>query len=393
VVKIIRIGMDTSKNVFQLHGVDEQEQPVLRKTVRRRDLVSFFAKLEPTKVGIEACGASHYWARTLKQLGHEAVLLPPIYVKAYVKRGKNDKIDAEAICEAMSRPSMRTVSVKSIEQQAGQVLIGTREALLRRRTQVSNSIRGYASEFGLVASKGLGHIEPLLVRVQEDKTMPSLAKEVFAMLAGQFQHANAQIKEIDAKLMAVHRTNELSRRLAQVPGLGPIGATAMAIKVTDPKVFRCGRDFAAWIGLTPKDHTTAGRNHQSRRRDAAKLADLWCDRCHPASQEGPGQALALVERARQTQGAQARRRGARQQERPHRLEADRKWRALQPQKKRFRRRGPRGALRCASRGLHYAPLALIDNKGTQTGNDRLNLSDLRGHAPCRRSRSLLEEMV
>jgi transposase len=262
VVKIIRIGMDTSKNVFQLHGVDEQEQPVLRKTVRRRDLVSFFAKLEPTKVGIEACGASHYWARTLKQLGHEAVLLPPIYVKAYVKRGKNDKIDAEAICEAMSRPSMRTVSVKSIEQQAGQVLIGTREALLRRRTQVSNSIRGYASEFGLVASKGLGHIEPLLVRVQEDKTMPSLAKEVFAMLAGQFQHANAQIKEIDAKLMAVHRTNELSRRLAQVPGLGPIGATAMAIKVTDPKVFRCGRDFAAWIGLTPKDHTTAGRKRR-----------------------------------------------------------------------------------------------------------------------------------
>ena len=130
-VKIIRIGMDTSKSVFQLHGVDEQEQPVLKKTVRRRDLVSFFAKLEPTKVGIEACGASHYWARTLKQLGHEAVLLPPIYVKAYVKRGKNDKIDAEAICEAMSRPSMRTVSVKSIEQQAGQVPIGTREALAR----------------------------------------------------------------------------------------------------------------------------------------------------------------------------------------------------------------------------------------------------------------------
>lgn len=260
--KIIRIGMDTSKSVFQLHGVDENEQPVLRKTLRRRDVVTFFARLAPTKVGMEACGASHYWARTLRALGHEVVLLPPIYVKAYVKRGKNDKIDAEAICEAMSRPSMRTVPVKSIEQQAGQVLIGTREALLRRRTQVSNTIRGYASEFGLIASKGLGHIEPLLARIAEDKTMPALAKEMFEMLAGQFRHANAQIKEIDAKLMALHCSNDLSRRLAQIPGMGPIGATALAIKVTDPKVFRCGRDFAAWIGLTPKDHSTAGRRRQ-----------------------------------------------------------------------------------------------------------------------------------
>ena len=258
-VKIIRIGMDTSKSVFQLHGVDGKEQPVLKKRLRRRDVETFFARLEPTKVGLEACGASHYWGRTLRTLGHEVVLLPPIYVKAYVKRGKNDKNDAEAICEAMSRPSMRTVPIKSIEQQAGQVLIGTRESLLRRRTQVSNTIRGYASEFGLIARKGLAHIEQLLGRIAEDKTMPSLAKEMFEMLAEQFRHSNAQIKQIDAKLMAVHRANELSGRLAQIPGMGPIAGTAMAIKVTDPKAFACARDFAAWIGLTPKDHSTANR--------------------------------------------------------------------------------------------------------------------------------------
>lgn len=257
--KIIRIGLDTSKSVFQLHGVDENEQVVLRKTLRRRDVVKFFSKLEPTKIGMEACGASHYWARTLRALGHEVVLLPPVYVKAYVRRGKNDKIDAEAICEAMSRPSMRTVPIKSVEQQAGQVMIGTRAALLRKRTQVSNSIRGYASEFGLVVRRGLNHIEPLLARVCEDGAIPALAKDMFLMLAGQYRYINAQIREIDARLAAVHRSNELSRRLAEVPGIGPIGAAAITIKVTNPKTFGCGRDFAAWIGLTPKDHTTAGR--------------------------------------------------------------------------------------------------------------------------------------
>ena len=260
--KIIRIGMDTSKRVFQLHGVEENERPGLRKTLRRRDVLMFFAKLEPTKVGIEACGASHYWGRELKALGHEVMLLPPVYVKAYVKRGKNDKIDAEAICEAMSRPTMRTVPIKSVEQQAAQILIGTREALHRKRTQVSNSIRGYASEFGLVVRKGLIQIEPLLARLQEDTTIPELAKEMFLMLAGQFRYTNAQIKEIDAKLMAFHRSHEQSRRLAEVPGIGPISAVALTIKVTNPKVFGCGRNLSAWIGITPKDHTTANKKRR-----------------------------------------------------------------------------------------------------------------------------------
>ena len=169
--QLIRIGLDTSKSVFQLHGVDEAEQPVLRRKLRRRDMVTFFSKLSPTRIGMEACGASHYWARELRALGHEVALIPPQYVKPYVDRGKNDAADAEAICEAMSRPKVekRFVAVKTVEQQARQMLIGVRESLLKRRTQVSNTIRGHAAEFGLVAPKGLAHLEPLIERIEQDR--------------------------------------------------------------------------------------------------------------------------------------------------------------------------------------------------------------------------------
>jgi transposase len=258
---IIRIGMDTSKGVFQLHGVDETEQPVLRRKLRRRDMLAFFGKLAPTRVGMEACGGSHYWARELSALGHAVVLIPPQYVKPYVDRGKNDAADAEAICEAMSRPKVarRVVAAKTVEQQAGQMLIGVRDSLLKRRTQVSNTIRGYASEFGLVAAKGLAQLEPLLERISEDRTLPELVRDMFAMLAGQYRHVSAQIREIEVRLMAFHRASARSRRLAEVPTIGPVIAAALAAKVPDPKVFRSGRDFAAWIGLTPKNHSTAGK--------------------------------------------------------------------------------------------------------------------------------------
>jgi transposase len=260
--KLIRIGMDTSKAVFQLHGIDEKERPVLRKKLRRSQVLWFFAKLAPTKIGIEACGAAHYWGRELKALGHEIVLLPPQYVKPYVKRGKNDAADAAAICEAMSRPTMRFVPVKSMEQQAAQMLLSTRDGLVRRRTQLSNAIRGNAAEFGLTAAKGLSKIEPLLARIAQDVRLPVLAKELFSTLAQEYARLDAQLQKIEAKLMAWHRHNEVSRRLAQVPSIGPIIASAMAIKVGDPKAFRSGRDFAAWIGLTPKDHSTAGKTLQ-----------------------------------------------------------------------------------------------------------------------------------
>jgi transposase len=257
--EIIRIGMDTSKSVFQLHGVNAAEQPVLRKKLRRRAVLAFFAKLAPTKVGLEACGGAHYWARELKALGHDAVLLPPQYVKPYVQRGKNDAADAEAICEAMSRPRMRFVPVKTAEQAAAQMLIGLRDQLIRRRTQLTNAIRGYAAEFGLTAAKGLSHIEPLLARIANDGALPELARELFATQGQEYARLKLQIREIEAKLAAWHRHNELSRRLAEVPTLGPIGACLLAIKVTDPHAFRSGRDFAAWVGLTPKDHSTAGK--------------------------------------------------------------------------------------------------------------------------------------
>ena len=256
--KLSRIGMDTSKSVFQLHGVDATEQPVLRKKLRRHQVLAFFAKLPPTRIGMEACGAAHYWARELTALGHAVVLVPPQHVKRYVLRGKNDAADAEAICEAMSRPRIRLVPVKTVEQQAAQMLIGMRDRLIRRRTQLTNSIRGYAAEFGLIAAKGIDKIEPLLVRIQNE-ALPELAKELFAAHGKEYTQLEREIEKIEARLMAWHRQNELSRRLAELPSIGPIGGSLLAIKVTDAKAFRSGRDFAAWIGLTPKDHSTANK--------------------------------------------------------------------------------------------------------------------------------------
>ena len=260
-MEIIRIGMDTSKRVFQLHGVDASEEPVVRRKLRRRDVVGFFAKLAPTRVGMEACGGSHHWARELQALGHAVVLIPPQYVKPYVDRGKNDAADAEAICEAMSRPKVarRFTAVKTVEQQAGQMLIGVREGLLKRRTQVSNTIRGHAGEFGLVAPKGLAHLDELLERIAADRTLPELVRELFAVLSEEYRQVSTRIEEIEARLMAFHRANELSRRLVAVPGIGPVGAAALPAKVPDPRMFRSARDFAAWIGLTPKNHSTAGK--------------------------------------------------------------------------------------------------------------------------------------
>jgi transposase len=259
VTKIIRIGVDTSKNIFVLHGVDSAERPVLCKKLRRRQFLEFFATLEPTKVGLEACGAAHYWARELQKLGHQVVLLPPQYVKPYVKRNKNDAADAEAICEAMSRPTMRFVPVKTAGQQAALMLAGTREALIRRRTQLTNTIRGYAAEFGLTAAKGLDKIEPLLARIAADDGLPELTQELFAEYGQEYARLQQQLRKIEAKQLAWHKGNEASRRIAEVPAVGPIGASLTVMKVPDPHAFRCGRDFAAWVGLTPKDHSTAGK--------------------------------------------------------------------------------------------------------------------------------------
>lgn len=257
--QIIRIGMDTSKHVFQLHGVNAAEEVVVRKKLRRKEMVTFFEKAPPTVVAIEACGGSHHWARLLQALGHEVRLIPPQYVKPYVKRGKNDAADAEALCEAMSRPTMRFVPVKTADNQAALMLIGMRDRLIRSRTQLTNAIRGYAAEFGLIAAKGTRKIGPLLERIAADETLPELARELFALHGREYTQLQVEIEKVEARLMTWHRNDESSRRLARIPGVGPIGALMMVMKTPAPETFRSGRHFAAWLGLTPKDHSTAGK--------------------------------------------------------------------------------------------------------------------------------------
>src|SRR5271170_245607 len=257
--QISRIGMDTSKHIFQLHGVNAAEAPVLRKKLRRKEMLAFLEKLGPTVIAIEACGASHHWARLLQSFGHSVKLIAPQLVKPYVKRGKNDAADADALCEAMSRPTMRFVPVKTAEQQAALMLMGVRDQLIANRTQLTNAIRGYAGEFGLTAAKGKAHLDPLLERIQADESLPALARELFAAQAEEYAQLQAQIDEVDARLMTWHRADECSRRLAKIPGVGPIGAMLLKLKTPEPELFRSGRQFAAWIGLTPKDHSTAGK--------------------------------------------------------------------------------------------------------------------------------------
>jgi transposase len=254
--QISRIGMDTSKHVFQLHGVNAADVPVLRKKLRRKEMIAFFQKLAPTVIAIEACDASHHLARLFE---HTAKLIAPQLVKPYVKRGKNDAADAEALCEAMSRPTMRFVPVKTTEQQAALMLVGVRDRLIRNRTQLANTIRGYAAEFGEIAAKGMAHLVPLLERIQADESLPVLARELFAIQAKEYVELQAQIDEVEAKLTAWHRADECSRRLAKIPSVGPIGAVLLRMKTPDPAQFRSGRQFAAWIGLTPRDHSTAGK--------------------------------------------------------------------------------------------------------------------------------------
>jgi transposase len=218
--------------------------------------------LQPALVALEACGASHYWARELQSLGHEVVMIPPQYVKPYVQRGKSDAADAEAICEAASQPKLRKnfVPIKSPEQQGTQMLARVRNQFIGRRAQLANSIRGYAAEFGFTAPKGLSRLQQLLIDIQADATVPDLAKELVDALPTELARVDDQIAKLDKRLMQLHRSNEMSRRLATIPGVGPIGATLLSIKVVDARGFKSARNFAAWLGLTPKNHSTAGKN-------------------------------------------------------------------------------------------------------------------------------------
>lgn len=260
--EITTIGLDTAKSVFQLHGVDEVGEVVLRRQIKRRQVIPFFSKQPPCLIGIEACSASHHWSRELTKLGHTVRLIPPRYVKPYVKTQKNDATDAEAICEAVTRPNMRFVATKSREQQALLMLHRTRQMLVRQRVATTNAIRAHLTEFGIVAGVGRNGIEALLkiIADENDNRIPDLARECLMTLGRQLEALKSQIHVLDAKIIAAHRNSELSRRLEAIPGVGPRVATALVASIADPKVFRSGRQMAAWIGLVPKQNSSGGRD-------------------------------------------------------------------------------------------------------------------------------------
>ncbi len=255
------IGLDIAKSVFQVHGVDAAGRVVVRRQLKRRYVVAFFEKLPPCLVGIEACASSHHWSRELQALGHTVRLMPPAYVKPYVKRQKNDATDAEAICEAVTRPNMRFVATKTPEQQSCLTLHRTRHLFIRQQTSVINAIRAHLAEFGIVAPVGRNGVDQLLAVVADtnDKRLPEVARTCIAALGVQLRMLKAQILEFDRQIRAWHRSSEVSMRLDAIPGVGPALATALVASIADPKAFRSGRDFSAWIGLVPKQNSSGGK--------------------------------------------------------------------------------------------------------------------------------------
>jgi len=261
-MQITTIGLDIAKNVFQVHGIDAAEKVVVRKQLRRSQVLAFFKALPSCLIGMEACATAHYWARELTKLGHKVRLMPAKDVKAYVKRNKNDAADAEAICEAVRRPTMRFVQVKSAEQQGQLMQHRTRDLVMRQRTQVINALRAHLAELGIVAAKGDKGVKELLTILADEKDtrLPIDARASVIVLAAQLQALQTLIGSIEKRIKAQHRSNQASKRLETIPGIGVIGATAIAATVADPTVFRSGRDFAAWIGLVPRQDSTGGKH-------------------------------------------------------------------------------------------------------------------------------------
>jgi len=260
-MQVTTIGLDLAKNVFQVHGIDATEKVVVRKQLRRGQLIKFFEALAPCLIGMEACATAHHWARELTKLGHQVRLMPAKDVKAYVKRNKNDAADAEAICEAVRRPTMRFVAVKSAEQQGRLMQHRVRDLLMRQRTQLINALRAHLAELGIAAAQGRKGIKELLAIVAQNAAsrFPVDAHASLIVLSAQLQAVQTMIGSIEKRIVLQHRSNADSKRLETIPGIGIIGATAIAATVSDPKVFRSGRDFAAWIGLVPREDSTGGK--------------------------------------------------------------------------------------------------------------------------------------
>jgi transposase len=254
------IGLDIAKNVFQVHGVDEAGQPVLKRKLRRVDVLRLFSHIEPALVGIEACHTAHHWAREIAALGHKVRLMPPQFVKPYVKSQKNDAADAEAICEAVQRPTMRFVPVKGADQQAVLLLHRTRDLLIRQRSSLISAIRAHFAEFGVIVGQRMRNIDRLLGLLADKGTeLPELARRMLAVLADQLRDVAARVMVVEAELLAWHRANDVSRRLATIPGVGPITASAIVATVGDAAQFKSGRQFAAWLGLVPQQRSSGGK--------------------------------------------------------------------------------------------------------------------------------------
>ncbi|BBF68384.1 IS110 family RNA-guided transposase [Sphingomonas bisphenolicum] len=274
-MEISTIGLDLAKNVFQVHGISATGEVVLRKALRRSQMLPFFEKLPPCLVGAEACGTSHHWARELTKLGHEVRLMPAAYVKPYVKRGKNDAADAEAICEAVTRQTMRFVPIKSREQQAALSLHRVRSLLIKQRTQLVNMMRSVLAELGIAIPVGIVKALQMarqIVDGESELDLPTEAANVVTVLAGQLLQLHAQLRKLDLRLAALQRSDDRARRLATIPGIGPIGATALAASVTDPSQFSSGRQFAAWLGLTPRQSSSGGKERLGR---ITKMGDRY----------------------------------------------------------------------------------------------------------------------
>jgi len=264
--EITTIGLDIAKTVFQVHGIDAGDQVVVRRRLRRSEVAAFFSRLQPCLVGMEACATAHHWARTLIDLGHEVRLMPPAYMKPYVKRQKNDMTDVEAICEAVGRPTMRFVPVKSAEQQSVLSLHRARDLLIRQRTGLINALRAHLAEYGIAVAQGAAGRTLLatLVEDEEFEVIPPLARTAMLPLVDQIRALEKAAGELEAEIVAWHRSNATSRRLATIPSIGPITASALSATITDPALFQSGRHLAAWLGLTPRESSSGGKQRLGR---------------------------------------------------------------------------------------------------------------------------------
>lgn len=264
--EIMTIGLDLAKTVFQVHGADGEGRAVLRRRLKRGQVLGFFASVPPCLVGLEACASAHYWARELQTLGHEVRLIPPQYVRPFVKTNKNDAADAEAICEALLRPTMRFAAVKSADQQSVLMLHRARELLIRQRTMLINALRGHCGEFGIIATQGARNVAALIEVIEhpDDRRLPPLAREALRSLVIQLRATGERIAELEKELTAWHRASEASLRLAAVPGVGVITATALVATIGDARQFRSARQFAAWLGLVPRQQSSGGKDRFGR---------------------------------------------------------------------------------------------------------------------------------